>query len=213
MVAKLNTHVAYRCPDCGSMIYGFVGKFALSANLLRLKCSCGKSALDINITNDNKIRLTVPCVFCKTGHSFVVSQSIFFERERFLLNCPYANMDICFIGDKEKVDEDVKESEKALTKLLADLEAESLSDIQPTDTDEEDALPDPVVYDTIRFLIKDLEAEGKIDCPCHSGSYELRFCKGGIEVYCPECEATHIFNVESEAASEEYLSIDELNLT
>ena len=22
------THVAYRCPDCGTIIYGFVGKFA-----------------------------------------------------------------------------------------------------------------------------------------------------------------------------------------
>ena len=98
------THVAYRCPDCGTVIYGFVGKFALSAGFLRLKCSCGKSAMDISVTYDGKVRLSVPCLFCKQNHNFVVSQSIFFERDLFLLNCPYANMDIAFIGEKEKID-------------------------------------------------------------------------------------------------------------
>ena len=86
MVANIETHIAYRCPECGQTIYGFVGKFALSANLLRIKCSCGGSALDINITNDKKIRLSVPCIFCRQNHSFVVSESIFFGREKFLLN-------------------------------------------------------------------------------------------------------------------------------
>ena len=122
MVANLQTHIAYRCPECGTLIYGFVGKFALSANLLRIKCSCGHSALDINITNDNKIRLSVPCLFCKQNHSFVVSQSIFFGRDIFLLNCPYANMDICFIGSKEKIDAEALRSGNELEKLLSDLE-------------------------------------------------------------------------------------------
>ena len=212
MVAELKTHVAYRCPECGTLIYGFVGRFALSANLLRLKCSCGHSAMDITVTNDNKIRLSVPCIFCKQNHNYVVSQSIFFGRERFLLNCPYANMDICFIGDKETIDEDIARSTEELERLLKGLEAESVKDIQPTDMDEDEILPDPAVYDTVRFLVKELEADGKIDCPCKRGSYEVRFSPGGIDVYCPDCEALHTFNVESVAASEEYLAIDRLTL-
>lgn len=212
MIANLQTHIAYRCPECGTLIYGFVGKFALSANLLRIKCSCGHSAMDVNITNDKKIRLSVPCLFCKQNHSFVVSQSIFFGRDIFLLNCPYSNMDICFIGTKEKIDEEVTRSGKELERLLADLDAENIKDIQPTDIDEDEILPDPTIYDTIRFLIKDLEADGKIDCPCHRGEYELRFCKEGIEVYCPECSASHVFNTEAASASEDYLSIDSIQL-
>ena len=101
MIANVKTHIAYRCPDCLSSIYGYVGKFALSANLLRLKCSCENTSLDINVTNDGKIRLSVPCLFCKQNHNYTVSQNIFFGRESFLLNCPYSNIDICFIGDKE----------------------------------------------------------------------------------------------------------------
>lgn len=212
MVANLQTHIAYRCPECGTLIYGFVGKFALSANLLRIKCSCGHSALDINITNDKKIRISAPCLFCKQNHSFVVSQSIFFGRDIFLLNCPYANMDICFIGSKKKIDEEAVRSGNELNKLLADLEAESIKDMQPEDLDENEALPDPVTYDTIRFLIKELEAEGKIDCPCHSGKYDLRFCDSGIEVYCEECGAAHIFNTQSASAAEDYLSTDAIYL-
>ena len=112
------THIAFRCPDCGTIIYGFVGRFALSAGMLRIKCTCGKHALDVSITSDGKVRLSVPCIFCKQNHNYVVAQSIFFGRELFLLNCPYSNMDICFIGDKEKIDEEVARSEKELGRLL-----------------------------------------------------------------------------------------------
>ena len=210
--APPSTHIAYRCPDCGTLIYGFVGKFALSANMLRLKCSCGNSALDITITSDKKIRLSVPCIFCKQNHNYTVSQSIFFGRDIFLLNCPYANMDICFMGEKEKIDVHAERTGKELERLLSDLEAESLKDIQPTDLDENDILPDPAVYDTVRFLIKELEADKKIDCPCHSGNYDLRFCDEGIQVYCPDCGATHTFNTVSAAASEEYINVDSLIL-
>lgn len=212
MIANLQTHIAYRCPECGTVIYGFVGKFALSANLLRIKCSCGHSALDINITNDGKIRISAPCLFCKQNHNFIVSQSIFFGRDVFLLNCPYANMDICFIGSKEKIDGELSRSQAELERLLSDLEAESIKDVQPTDLDEEEILPDPTIYDMIRFLVKELEEDEKIECPCHSGSYDIRFCSEGIEVFCTECGARYIFNTAAASASEEYLSLDSLNL-
>ena len=213
MIANTQTHIAYRCPECGTVIYGFIGKFALSANLLRIKCSCGHSAMDVTITNDNKIRLSVPCIFCKQNHNFVVSQNIFFGRDIFLLNCPYANMDICFIGEKEKIDKEVIRSGEELQKLLCDLEAETIKDMQPTDMEEDEILPDPTVYDTIRFLVRELEEDGKIDCPCHRGAYELRFTKDGIEVFCPDCEATYLFNTEAVSATEEYLSTDSITLT
>ena len=213
MVSKRTlTHVAYRCPECATVIYGIVGRFALHAGMLRLKCECPDHALDIKMTNDGKVRLSVPCLFCKQNHSYTVSESIFFGRELFLLNCPYSNMDICFIGDKEKTDAELSRTEAELTRLLSDLEAESISDIQPIDVNEEDVLPDPAVYDAIRFLIKELEADGKIDCPCHGGNYDLRFTSSGIQVYCPDCGAVHDFNTEAASASEDYLYIDSLTL-
>jgi len=209
---NIQTHIAYRCPACGTAVMGFVGKFALSAGMVRLKCSCTESHLDINVTSDKKLRLTVPCVFCKKSHSFTLSQTIFFERDSFLLNCPYSNMDIAFIGEKEKVDENVKRTGEELTRLLSDLEAESLKEIQPQDLDDDDVLPDPTVYDALRFLVKDLEAEGKVDCPCHKGEYDLRFAPEGIQVFCPDCGAQHTFKLHSEHSHEDYLEMDEIKL-
>ncbi len=207
-------HIAYRCPECGTANLGLVGKFTLSANMIRLKCDCKENtpSLDISVTNDDKIRLSVPCLFCKQNHSYVVTKSIFFERDEFLLNCPYSGQDIAIIGDKEVVDRELERTGNELLGIMKSLEAEELSDIQPQEMNDEEILPDPAVYDTIRFIVKDLEADGKVHCPCGEGGYELRYCEGGIEVFCTKCGATYQFRAESAAMSETYLDIDEIKL-
>lgn len=206
-------NIAYRCQKCGVPTVGMIGKFALHANMIRLRCTCGEeSSLDINITGDKKIRLSVPCLFCRQNHNYVVSESIFFDKDRFLLNCPYTGMDISFIGDEDGVKKELERTELELTRLLASFEAEELSDIQPEDMNDEEILPDPAVYDTLRFLVKDLEAEGKIFCPCGNGSYDLRFVDGGVEVYCERCGGSYKFSATTPAIAEEYLTTDEIKL-
>ena len=206
-------NIAYRCPSCGTATVGLVGKFALHANMLRLRCSCGEeSSLDINITNNDKIRLSVPCLFCRQNHSYVVSESLFFDKEKFLLNCPYSGMDIAFIGDEETISTELSRTEQELTRLMAAFEAEELADIQPEDVNEDEVLPDPAVYDTLRFVVKDLEAEGRVKCPCGDGKYDLRFIDGGLQVWCESCGATYNFSATSPTMAEEYLGINEITL-
>ena len=208
----MQRNIAYRCPGCGSAVIGLVGKFALHANMLRLKCSCGdEQSLDITMA-DGKIRLSVPCLFCRQNHSYVVSESLFFETDRFLLNCPYSNMDIAIIGDEETVNQELARTEAELNMLMKNLAAEELSDIQPEDMPEAEILPDPAVYDTLRFVVKDLEAEGKLHCPCGKGPYDLRFTDGGMQVWCDSCGATYDFNATSPTMAEEYLELDEIRL-
>ena len=206
-------HIAYRCPECGSAVIGLVGRFALSANMLRLKCSCGcEQSLDINISTEGKVRLSVPCLFCRQNHSYVVSEGLFFDKDRFLLNCPYSGMDISFIGDEDSVNNDIIRTGNELSTLLKNLEAEELSDIQPQDMNEGEILPDPAVYDTLRFVVKDLEDEGKVSCPCGEGPYDLRFIDGGMQVYCQNCGASLDLKVTSPTIAEEYLSLDSISL-
>ena len=205
-------NIAYRCPGCGSAVIGLVGRFALHANMLRLKCSCGdEQSLDITL-KDGKVRLSVPCLFCRQNHSYVISESIFFDSERFLLNCPYSNMDIAFIGDEDTVSQELSRTESELNMLMKNLEAEELSDIQPEDMPEAEILPDPAVYDTLRFVVKDLESEGKVNCPCAEGPYDLRFTDSGIQVFCESCGASYDFSASSPTMAEEYLSLDEISL-
>lgn len=205
-------NIAYRCPGCGSAVIGIVGKFALHANMLRLKCSCGDAqSLDITL-KDGKVRLSVPCLFCRQNHSFSISESLFFDSDRFLLNCPYSNMDIAFIGQEDSVKKELERTEAELNMLMKNLEAEELSDIQPEDMPEAEILPDPAVYDTIRFIVKDLEEENKIHCPCSKGPYDIRFTDSGIQVWCDSCGATYDFNVLSPTLAEEYLGLEEISL-
>ena len=206
-------NIAYRCPECGVATVGLVGKFALHANMLRLKCSCpDASSLDVTLTGDGKIRLSVPCLFCKQNHSYVVSESLFFDKDKFMLNCPYSGMDIAFIGDEETIGGELERTEKELNMLMASLEAEELSDIQPQEMNEAEILPDPAVYDTLRFVVKDLEAEGNVHCPCGEGPYDLRFMEGGIQVFCENCGASHDFKVTSPTIAEEYISLSSITL-
>ena len=100
----------------------------------------------------------------------------------------------------------------ALVRLLQNLEAEDLSDIQPIPMNDEEILPDPEVYDIVRFLVRELEADGAIDCPCHGGQYDFRFTDGGVEVFCELCGASYNFPAESVAVAREYLDIKELKL-
>ena len=205
-------NIAYRCPGCGSAVIGIVGKFALHANMLRLKCSCGdEQSLDITL-KDGKVRLSVPCLFCRQNHSYVVSESLFFDNDKFLLNCPYSNMDIAFIGDEDVISQELSRTEAELNMLMKNLEAEELSDIQPEDMPEAEILPDPAVYDTLRFVVKDLEAEGRLNCPCEKGPYDLRFTDSGMQVWCESCGASYDFNATSPTMAEEYLDLDEITL-
>jgi hypothetical protein len=95
---------------------------------------------------------------------------------------------------------------------MAGLEAEELSDIQPQEMQEGEILPDPAVYDTIRFLVKDLESDGCVKCPCGDGEYDLRFIEGGVQIYCEKCGATKDIPATSVTIAEEYLGLDEIIL-
>ena len=62
MIEPNQTTLAYRCPHCGAGVMSVVGMFALSADMIKLKCDCGKSAMEVLPTPDGKVRLTVPCL-------------------------------------------------------------------------------------------------------------------------------------------------------
>ena len=212
MNKQRKTEIAYRCPDCGVATLGLFAGLTKVSDMLRLRCECGGPSLDIQKLRDGKIHLSVPCVYCKTQHGYVLSEDIANREEITRLSCPYANMDIAFIGDKDAIDPELTRTADELARVLVSLEAESLSDIQPVDIDEDAAPPDPAVFDAINFLVRDLEATDGVHCPCKSGKYELRFTDDGIQVFCEECGASYTFYAKSASMAEEYLTLDKIEL-
>ena len=204
--------IAYRCPDCGYATVGFIGGLTAISDMLRLKCECGASALDISKRQDGKIHLSVPCVYCKDTHGYNVSRDLVLRDDVTKLPCPFSGMDIAIFADEEKLPAELSRTAEELVRIMGSLEAEELSDIQPTDVDGDENVPDPAIYDSINLLLRELEADGAVKCPCSNGGYDLRFTESGIQIYCVSCGASHTFHATSAAMAEEYLSLDDLTL-
>ena len=96
-----NTTVAYRCPHCGGAVYSGINLFMLSADMLKLKCSCGQSEMTLikSQSDEQKVRLSVPCMFCPNPHHFTLSRTLLFDKELFALPCPYSDITVCCVGE------------------------------------------------------------------------------------------------------------------
>ncbi len=205
------TTLAYRCPHCGGGVISAVGMFSLSADMVKLKCTCGKSELTAVYTNDKKVRLSVPCILCPKPHSFVVSQKLFYGRDLFALPCPYSNINICFMGEMNHVKAALAQTELELLDLM---EKSGVSNYEVLHREEE-LLPDPQIQQIVMFVIHDLQEEKKIFCKCPentAGHYSCRIMESGILVYCEDCGASRIVPVDSYLGAQTFLDCDSLHL-
>ena len=205
------TTVAYRCPECGASVMSMVGVFTLTADMIRLKCPCGQSELEIVYTKDRKVRLNVPCFLCPSPHSFLISSQMFFDRDLFALPCGYSGLDVCFVGNKDKVQKAMKKAEEELVSLLGDTSFEQLSSQRHGNGERE--LTDPQVYDIVMYVIRDLADEGRILCSCpDGGDYEAEILDDCIHVRCKQCGDSIDIPAGSLTAANDFLGCEELDL-
>lgn len=204
-----NTHIAYRCPVCGKGVVSAVGVFSLGADLLRLKCECGGSELTLSEAGEEKIRLNVPCIMCPKPHNYTVSRSLFFGKSMFMLQCPYSDINLCFMGDLEQVTNELERTELELLDMLGEANLERLGEEH-----NRELLTDPQVFDVIMFVIEDLEAENKIYCNCDDkkGDYKVEMLEDGIRVFCEKCGASRVIPTDSLLGAHAFLTCDRLIL-
>ena len=205
------TTVAYRCPHCGMGVMSVVDIFNLSADMIKLKCSCGQSEMTVVRSKDGKIRFTVPCILCPKPHNFTVSSSLFFNKELFVLPCPYSDINICMMGDINYVKAELSRSE---LELLDMLEKSGLSSFEELHGGEE-TLTDPQIREIVTYVIKELDEEGRIRCRCadgNSGEYDAEIQREGIKVSCAKCGASKLIPTDSLISASEFLNADSLEL-
>lgn len=204
---KKEATVAYRCPSCGAGVMSIVGAFSLSADMIRMRCSCGGSEMTVQYRSDRRVRLTVPCLFCPTPHSYTVSDEVFFGRELTSLSCTYTGVDVCFVGGKGAVTAALERSERELLEMLGDTDPEELERVRRK------TLTDPQVYDIVNFVVRDMQEEGKIHCFCKDGGdYRVMIEDEAIRVICAKCGAMAEFPADSVLSAHQFLDADSLNL-
>lgn len=212
------TTIAYRCPICGAGVVSVVGVFSLSGDMLKLKCSCGKSEMTMEYTRDRKLRLTVPCIVCPHPHNYTVSSNLFFGEEVFHLGCPYTGLDTCFIGSKDGVLEALKESGEMLEGMLEEAGVDNLDMLRQNEGASNASFDDPQIEEIIRFVLADLSDEGKIHCHCKDGEvpdYKFEFVPPDYEnakIYCEACGCSKEIPMTSLSQANSFLECDELDL-
>jgi hypothetical protein len=206
------TTVAYRCPHCGTGVMSAVSPFALRGNMVRLKCTCGKSAMEIEPAGD-RVRLTVPCIICPNPHHFTVTEKVFFGGDLFVLPCPYTDVNVAMSGEVNHVKAELSRTELELLDLM---EEHGVSDFSALHGEEQAVLPDPQVLEIVMFVIRDLDDEGKITCRCkgseEKGDYEAEILPDGVKVTCTKCGATKLVPAASLTAAHDFLNCDSLEL-
>ncbi len=206
------TTVAYRCPHCGAGVMSAVGLFNLHADMVKLKCSCGQSEMKIVYGKDGQVRFTVPCMLCPNPHSFSVSSTLFFNKELFVLPCPYSDINICMMGQTNHVKAELSRTELELLDLL---EKSGIDSFEVFQGDGEAFLSDPQVTEIVTYVIKELDEEGKIHCRCPEGTegnYEAEIRRDGVLVSCLNCGATKLIPADSLIHAHEFLNADSLEL-
>lgn len=213
------TTLAYRCPHCGAGVMSAVGIFSLTADMMKLKCPCGKSELEVVYSGNDKVRLKVPCIVCPGGHIYTVSKNIFFGRDLFVLPCPCSDINIAFMGETNAVKAELSRTELELLEILEENGIDSFSALQD---EGERYLTDPQITEIIMFVIRDLEAENKIFCKCedhdHTDGEEKSFDVeiledgSGIIVSCPICKAQRLIPTDSLLGAHAFLNCDALYL-
>ena len=203
--------VSYRCPHCGTTVMSMIGTFALSGDLIKLKCNCGESEMVISYTKDNKIKLTVPCLACENPHSFSISSSAFFERDLLELSCKVLGLNICFVGNKDKVFEAIEKADKELAEMMGEY---SIEDIGKIGYDSEGSMTDAQVADLVRFMLCEMKDENSIICNCEAGlgEYDFVFNANDVEVFCTKCGTKKSFDLNSVQKASDFLNIDKLDL-
>ena len=205
------TTLAYRCPHCGSAVISLIGVFSLSADMIRMKCPCGKSDLSVVYTKDKKVRLQIPCFLCPNPHTFTISSQLFFETDLMAFPCPYSGMNIGFVGHKEDVDRALADADRELKEILS---GEEFSSIAENRRDRDRMFSDPQIMDIIMYVIHELSAEGEIRCQCPEGHghYAVDILDDCVRISCKDCGAKTEISTDSIVSANAFLHCTHIDL-
>ena len=212
IIEPKNTMAAFRCPTCGKAVKAELNIFRLSGDVLRLKCPDCDEAMTLTKRDDGNLRVVVPCLVCAHPHHLTVSKNVFFNDDLFTVPCSISGVDVLFTGNAQKVEQALDESGKRLNELLEEAGIENLSALRREDEER----VDPAIENVVRFLLVELEEEGKITCYCaeegETPLYDFQILSERVRVFCRCCNAEATLPLRSEADAEDFIRIDRIDL-
>jgi len=177
--------LAWICPSCRQSVVVERTVFALTASKSRLPCPCGKSELQVEPEED-RFRLTVPCVNCGKDHKVVCSREAFLERRAIALSCSASGLDCLYVGEQDAVYGAMSRLEQAADRLPGKKKEE--------DGEEEEApsaFLNPTVMEEVLGELRDIaRRENGVSCQCGSKRWRMKVGYSAVDITCADCGAT-----------------------
>ena len=167
--------LAYLCPSCRQSVAVERSVFQLAASANELPCPCGKSSLRVELMGD-RVKLTVPCLFCGKDHSVICSSQAFLHQRLLAFSCAQSGLDCCYVGEEGPVFAATARLERAADKLKEEQAAE-----------EKAAFLDEIVMHEVLSEVKDIAARGGVSCACGSREWKLKVNYSSIDLFCADC--------------------------
>ncbi len=213
---RQTTYIAYICPSCGVVLTYEVNLMAL-VNGIETKCRCGGSELTINFNKvTKKIQLSVPCMACPNPHPYNISCDDFFSEELLMLPCTFSGMDICFIGEREKIMREIQRTVQELEEMLrAEYELDDEDGCECGDDchchgddcdchshDEPKELPyyDVLAMSGVLRILKEMMEEGRVSCECGADISDIGMTLSydSIVLSCKDCQAQTVISAKTD---------------
>lgn len=196
--------VAYKCPNCGRTVFAPPGLFTLSGDMFKIKCDCEDGSELIIRREKGKINISCPCLICRSGHSFSLDENTDLPKV-IACGCPLSGIKICFIGEKEDIDEEVFEADDEFCGILEENGFESLGEfIQAKKQNERNgASENPMggiekvsageLATLVGSFLTILREEDGILCGCSPEEQKLAvsYAEDGLLISCENCGGKH----------------------
>ena len=173
MVHETKRFLSYICPRCMQSVIVERDLFSLAAAPAHIKCPCGKSEMGVEFLPD-RVKLTVPCLFCGREHSVFCSSRAFIREKALAFSCAASGLDCCYVGEEGPVYSATARLEQAVDKLGEDAASNG-------------AFLDEIVMEEILSELKDIAARGGVSCSCGSKSWGFNVNFSSVDLICQEC--------------------------
>ena len=173
MVQQTNRFLSYICPHCLQSVIVERDLFSLAASKAHIPCPCGKSELTVEF-QPNRVRMTVPCLFCGREHSVSCSSRAFIREKALAFSCAASGLDCCYVGEEGPVYAATARLEQAVDKLGRDAAGQG-------------AFLDEGVMEEILSELKDIAGRGGISCTCGSRRWSFEVNFSSVDLICPDC--------------------------
>ena len=175
MVEQSKRTLAYLCPACRQSVVVERTVFQLAASANELPCPCGKSALRVELMGD-RVRLTVPCLFCGKDHSVTCSSHAFLHEKVLAFSCAASGLDCCYVGEEGPVFAAMERLEEAVDKMEAA-------------AGEKGTFLDEIIMHEVLSELRDIAQRGGISCACGSREWRLQVNFSSVDLICGHCGA------------------------